>query len=499
LSRIERYLKIQEEYPSHWAANHVPFRLANAYHTIGDPRSEELYLNALHNERASSRVEAALRLVQIYERQDRLEEALAIIHFCQEHLAGHSPIEVQITLGDILAARGDKAKAREAYEAALFLARGIQEDFDRDSVEAETHRQLSVVSQYEELIGLKATGLDDQQAELVPVRGMVTLLGEPLAGVNVYVRLVVDGQQQFYTRTDRPGLWVTDEGGRFTGTLAPGTYEFGIGMDYYQAQLVEGTHLQILQGTQELQPGIEPVLVEFRFVESIELTAPAPDLDYAGEPLRIEWEPYAGAKEYEIAVSGVSYDQRGGSSFVIHPVEVTGGTSFVFAGRNLNPFGLVSVDPEGVTPASFLSRPASFDALRIRVHALDEGGNVLSSSGGLHFGGESLIPGGIPVQKGLETQAEKLILARAYDEAVELLEQQIKEDPADIDALWILARIYFAGTSAQGEDTWDRNHFAHRDLGKSLKVLQQIEILEPSLEVEDALRVVQHGLASEHE
>lgn len=44
-------------------------------------------------------------------------------------------------------------------------------------------------------------------------------------------------------RTDRPGLWVTDEDGGLRGTLVASTYEFGIGLNPYQAKLVEETHL----------------------------------------------------------------------------------------------------------------------------------------------------------------------------------------------------------------------------------------------------------------
>ena len=40
-------------------------------------------------------------------------------------------------------------------------------------------------------------------------------------------------------------------------------------------------------------------------------------------------------------------------------------------------------------------RPEAFDRLLVSVHALEEAGQVLSTSAGLHFGGEKPVPGEI--------------------------------------------------------------------------------------------------------
>lgn len=490
LSRIERYLMIQEEYPTHWAANHVHYKLADAFHSIGDPRSEELYLKTLFNARASRRLEAGMRLVQIYESQNRLEEALEIIQYCQTELAGHFSIEDEIKLGDLLAALGDEIGAREAYEAALILARNIEETFHPDTIAEGIQTQISVVGEYEERIGLKLASLEQLTGDAVSVTGTVTLLGESLAGVNIYVRLVEDGLPRFNTRIDNPGIWITDKNGNFTGQLRTGTYEFGIGLNSYQAKLVEGTHLQIVNGKQEIQSEFEALPIKFHFVEPVKLIDPTWDFTYTGEPFKIEWKPYAGAKEYEVAVSGLFYDEQGNTSFLVNPVGVTQDTTFLFEEQNLSPFGLIGVDSQGVDPQTLLGRPASFDALRIGINALDKEGNILASSTGLHFGGDSIVQGEILVQEGLRTEAEELIYARKYDQAVEFLVKQMEENSADVDALWILARIYFSGTYGQGEDPWEQRYFAHKDLAKSLKILQLINEVAPSAEVENALEIV---------
>lgn len=154
----------------------------------------------------------------------------------------------------------------------------------------------------------------------------------------------------------------------------------------------------------------------------------------------------------------------------------------------------MGVDPLGVEPGSLVMRPEAFDRLLVSVHALDEAGQVLPSSAGLHFGGEKPVPGEIPVQAGLGTEAEEVLFQRKYNEAVELLERQLAENPEDVDTLWLLARIYYAGTYDQRENAWDHRQFAHRNLQKSLELLQRIQELKPGPEVEEALRTVRSAV-----
>ena len=488
LTRIQRYLMILEEYPTHWTAHHVHFQLADAYHTLGDPRAEELYLKTLHNEMASRRVDAGLRLMQIYESQGHLEEALKIIRYCQNELSATMSIDTQIKLGDILAALGDPAGAMEAYQEALLKASEIKETFPPGATEEE-RALFSVKAEYARRIEPRLESLEQPDSS-VYVQGQVSLLGSPLAGVNVYVRPAADGSKGFSMALEGPGQWVTDQSGRFAGHLAPGSYEFGISLNFHQAELVEGTHLQIVGGRQELRPGVDPEEIIFRFVDTVELKAPTSDFVYAGGPIEIAWEPYPGAEKYQVWFGAVSIDESTGTRHASFPVGVTSATEFTVAVRHVLPFGSVGVDPLGVEPGCLVLRPEAFDRLRVRVDALDGADQVLSSSTGLNFGGDREVPGEIKVQEGLRTKAEELLFQRKYDQAVELLEDTLEENPEDIDALWLLARIHQAGTYSLEEKNWDHRDFAHYDLEKSLALLERIQELQPGPEVEEALRTV---------
>ncbi|HBN94964.1 MAG TPA: hypothetical protein DDZ66_01580, partial [Firmicutes bacterium] len=476
LSRVERYLRIREKYPHHWAAAHVDYKLAESYHILGDPRSEEFYFQALRNERATGRLNAAMRLVQIYEARNLLDEALAVIEYCQLHLPNHSAIEVEIKLGDVLALRGDYDGARNAYERVLMMAKESEEEFRaqplHDSSTGEP-LEISIVPYYQEQIKTKLANLGVQESgEPVLVQGRVTALGEPLSGINVYANQIIDGSRSYFT--DQPGRWVTSEDGTFVGTLPQATFEFGIGLNYHQAQLVEGTHLQILHGELDLTAQDKSPLIEFRFVEPVRLLQPEPNFIYAGESFEISWDAYPGAHEYGVSVSGVIINAEGGTSYVSARSEITKQRRMVFDKRTVTGFGVVRYDSRGIDPAYLVGRPEVYDRLRIVVKALDEEGNTLSSSGGLHFGADTTIPGDVVVQGGQRSQWEQLLLERRYDEAVGLLEAKVEANPEDVDALWILARIYFSGTHALGEDPWDTRTFAYRDLEKSIETLNRI-------------------------
>src|SRR5690554_5615242 len=221
LTRIERYLRIREEYPRHWAAAHVDYRLADACHALGDPRSEELYLEVLQNERSTGKLEAALRLVQMYAAQSRLDEALSIIDYCERELPNHSPIEVKMKLGDVLNQKGDYPGASQAYAEVLALA---------EAAELELHSEQPILPYYQSQVEEKLASLERYAAGGVfHVEGRVTLYGEPMAGVQVYTNPLQEGSRSYYGRNE-PGLWVTGADGSFSGTLPAGKYEFGIGL-----------------------------------------------------------------------------------------------------------------------------------------------------------------------------------------------------------------------------------------------------------------------------
>jgi tetratricopeptide (TPR) repeat protein len=129
MTREERYWHIYNDHPKHWSARHVIFRLAEIYRSKDPQMAETLYLQTMEDPRSVNRVEAAQHLIEMYVRTERFQEALEIVHYCQAHLPGHLPADIQMALGDIYAAMGDIESAQAAYEQVIPILEGQFEQF----------------------------------------------------------------------------------------------------------------------------------------------------------------------------------------------------------------------------------------------------------------------------------------------------------------------------------------------------------------------------------
>lgn len=497
LTREERYLRIKEEFPNHYFARHVDYKLGESYFQMGDPRAEEFLLRAVENEHAGSRIEAAFRLMSLYQGQGRFAEALKINYFCQEELPHHFDVEVRIRQGDLLAASGDFAGARLAYEQAYFFAENEQlknKELYADLLE-EGDLPFSFYSKGEEIKDkIRALDLVAKDEEIF-VEGIVTLRGEPLANQMV-LPTEQTGSRVFWHGSfcdlfEWKPLWLSGEDGTFSGYLKRGPYQFGLRLNYEQAKAVEGTYLQIINGEQFFKSGQESPQVEFRFVETISLLSPKEGEVYSGGPLLIAWEPFPGAVNYEVSISGIIKTEAGSPSTGSQPY-YTGETNYILEDCNILEFGAYGCDEKGTRPEYLLGRLSDFDYLGIEIKALNEKGQPLTSTKGLVFSEQNAGLGEIKVQVQGRDPVKDLFVVRDYDGAVKLLEEQIRKDPKDVNALWRLARVYFYGTYPLSDD-WTANR-AHKDLAKSQWALEKIREIRVSGQVLRALAIVLEGL-----
>lgn len=481
LTREERYLRIREEYPDHWTAQHADFKLAEIYYGRGDARAEALYLQTMKRENGSNRVEAAQRLIELYIKEKRLDEALGIVDYCRTYLPDHLPAQIQMSLGDIYAAQGDYESALAAYKRVPEIVESSLNRFlSHEDVEERRRIIANSLDYYQQLIDSKLSSLPLDGDKPIIIQGKVSVQGRPLPGVHVLVNPIKDHARSFPTGPNQRGLWITDREGRFQGELREGVYEVGIRLNYEQARLVEGTHLQIINGELALEKDEAPI-VEFRFVEPVQFKRSVQDMVYTGEPMQIEWEPYPGAVYYGVSVFGrVSTDT--GSLTTSSTIDYVEDTSYVLDNKTSWAFGSYGVDQEGVSPVDLLGNLLVFDELRVDVRAYDERGLVLASSSGLTFHADKLDAGTIPVGKPERSDVAELILSRKYDEGVEVLEKRVEMGAADVDDLWTLARVYFYGTySPTGE--WDTANFAHRNPEKALSILKKLQEVDPGAAV----------------
>ena len=234
-----------------------------------------------------------------------------------------------------------------------------------------------------------------------------------------------------------------------------------------------------------LNPG-ETARVELRFVEPVKVTELRPGF--------VAWEPYHGASAYEVQIDCVSTEESGYSTIGAVMLR-TDGHSLEFDEAPVIPFGVIAMDQHGVLPSHLTGMP---DAYLIRVQAIDAQGKTISSSPGLRFEPGIDLSSLIRPDRVEPAEAESLLAERKYDEAVAALEDRLAQSPDDLRTLEILARVYFMGTYDCDPDPLSED-MAHRNLARSLSLLERLTELAPTPDNINALDTVRRALERESE
>ncbi len=141
------------------------------------------------------------------------------------------------------------------------------------------------------------------------IRGKVLADARPRAGVRL--RLLLSGIRSAWTTSDSQGFYVV--------RVPPGKYRYqGFELDHAVADsalsgmLQQNTHdlpvLPYVEASPE-KPGVGP---EFAFVAAVTALSPLGRETLARNRVRLAWEPYPGAAEYEVSL--MESDERGRSS-----------------------------------------------------------------------------------------------------------------------------------------------------------------------------------------
>jgi len=495
LSRQERLRRVFTDYPDHWAAPHALSQFAEGLYHSGDPKTEEFLLKAVRDPRGGDQVNAAFLLVDMYIAQGRLGDALNMLEYCAREAPTSYAEQRQMKKGDILAAIGEYEAAEAAYEETLSVFEGTvsrwhENAAERDGTGPSPGDVESTRQYYREQVDAKLAGLrsladaGDAARGMGIVEGTVLLAGHPLSGARILVQEVNEESRFSTDYCNMPWQAVGDDGG-FRFELPSGRmYEVGIALSDEIAGKVEGQHLQMVGARFALGPG-ETKQVELRFVEPVKVDEPSHGFTCDGKPFSIRWQAYPGARAYRVSWGYITMDDRSYSSMSGNPTR-TADTHLHMDSVPAIPFGMYGGDQKGILPAFLIGRA---DAYSLQVEAIDEHGNIISSSSGLYFGASPNPSSLIKAEGVTPTQAEKLLLDRKYDEAVAALQDLIGKDPDDIRALEILSRVYFMGTYYQAKNGIG-DSVAHRDPERSRDMLRRLAALEPNRERLSALATV---------
>jgi len=497
-TKEERLRRVFTDYPDHWAAPHALNRYAMELCATGHPEAEEYLLRAVHDHRISDRIRTAFALADLYLAQGRAVDALELMEYCEAEMPSFLPEEQRLKKGDILASMGDLTAARATYQE-------VMEVFERrvSTLPSLPHRPDSAAleptrAHYHEQVAERIAALDAQIAAQADhgtapghalgtgtIEGVVLLKGQPLAGAQIIAERVTDPARFSVDHSDASRV-TTGADGSFRFELpAGGRYQVGIGLSAKLAPSVEGLHLQMIGANLVLNPG-ETARVELRFVEPVKVTELRPGF--------VAWEPYHGASAYEVQIDCVSTEESGYSTIGAVMLR-TDGHSLEFDEAPVIPFGVIAMDQHGVLPSHLTGMP---DAYLIRVQAIDAQGKTISSSPGLRFEPGIDLSSLIRPDRVEPAEAESLLAERKYDEAVAALEDRLAQSPDDLRTLEILARVYFMGTYDCDPDPLSED-MAHRNLARSLSLLERLTELAPTPDNINALDIVRRALERESE
>ncbi len=358
-------------------------------------------------------------------------------------------------LADAHGILGNKEEALAYYDRVFEIYDEILE-MDREFSDGNVGSPNTYYQEKELEIKGKISILKSDPLEMGTITGSINLGGEPLGDVEMILQPL--NNPYMYPMGSPEAIWTTsDKKGKFTfDNLIPGRY--GVGFVLYLEEVGD----VILKGGRFPQSILyvdegETKSWDFELVETMKMVSPLDDAVIEEDYMEFIWEPFEGAAYYTIdfGIYGESvtvswpHDDRyytNRAKFSIHEL------------RSLQ-IGF-SFDEEGPVPESLfgLGMPGGRYFWGVKAHGED--GRVLTSSQGYLISQNSDFS--FP-EKGLK-KADKLLLNREYNKAINAYEKELERDPEDIHSLYMLAQLY-GFSMHQGRDDYDYNY---TNLDKSL-------------------------------
>lgn len=292
--------------------------------------------------------------------------------------------------------------------------------------------------------------------------------GTPIARAGIFLR--AESELYHSITSTEPYRIVTDPEGRyeFHGVI-PGFYQLQLGLSYDQ---IDGWTWPVQYDDWiEVKPG--DTLTESVVLEPlIELESPINYETITGESIDFRWKAVEGAAYYRLSAGVSSAGSNFSSQIRDHikdnqisiPVDefyFNSGFSYGSGGD-----GFASIDP-----LSFLGFMNPEARLSWTIEALDTEDNLIARSNGYRLNEDTArnLPFFYLKEHEL-TAADRLLLDKKPDQALEMYQQNIADDPEDAHALHILVKLLFAKSSITKDDSLE---------DEAIPLLQKLMQLRP--------------------
>lgn len=443
---IAKFKLVRERAPESPWAKHALRELGQAYYALGDYSNAVKYLNLSVEESDMEAVGSTELLARIYLEQGKSQKALELVERSLNEKPGFLPLEMMSLKGRALMAQERWEEARQVFEALPRKAEDDNSELWRD----EGPELISNVEHWETMARGYLRQLDalrQNTGAAGMLSGQVLLDELGLQGARVYLidKAVNEDYYQGHTRSLQNV--VTGLGGEFVfENLAPGRYALGLGV---RPGKVKGYTLQQWKGDIVVTSGAT-ARRDLRFAPTVKLLSPLAGPALSGR-VEFSWIPVPGAASYDLFIGPVTRDDQGAISATYTTLLKTGLTGSRVTldleeemARNCFSGGIAHSDT-GVNPLSILGLLYYGGEYTWGVYAKDASGNRISDSSGYSF---YMAQKELPLFKVDEVKlsaADKLLLARKYDQAIAAYLQQLEKNPGDAHALLILARLHQYG------------------------------------------------------
>lgn len=355
-------------------------------------------------------------------------------------------------------------------QMSLVTSNSDKDSADSDTAVSEAAPEAGISDTERQLESLRTaiqSAIDMGSTSTAVVSGTLTRSdGTPVLRAGIFLR--AESEVNHSITSTEPYRIVTDAEGRFEfyGVI-PGFYQLQLGLGYDQ---IDGWTWPVQYDDWiEVTPG-DKLHESIVLQPLLELQSPINQETLTGKTVDFRWKAVEGAAYYRLsgggegAVLGVQIRDRIVDNHISIPVEELydgGGFSYGSSGD-----GWESIDP--LSLLGFMNPEVRFSW---NIEALDADGRLITRSNGYRLNEDTV--GNLPffyLKERELTAADQLLLNKQPDQALEMYQQNVLDDPQDAHALHMLVKLMLAKSSLTKDDSLE---------DQAIPLLQKLMQLHP--------------------